>query len=96
MTDPFPYLAPGGSRHANPGWLNGEYFNKYSPRPIGQYLVKVRRYYDEHEATSVLYGPMSLEDAVQKLEVLYALYQDMDAYYIEEWKEERLVWPTRF
>lgn len=50
------------------------------------YVVKVRRQYGEHEATSVLRGLLDLSLAEKYLEDLIAMYQDPDAYYIEEWR----------
>lgn len=31
--DPFPYVSESGTRHANPGWLNSEYFSNRRERP---------------------------------------------------------------
>lgn len=53
-----------------------------------RYVVKVRRVYQDREATSVLCPPTNLHEAEKILRTRYAEPYQSDQYYIEEWKEQ--------
>lgn len=54
-----------------------------------RYVVKVRRFYGDQEATNVLYGPCEKLLAEDIRDGYVLLYQEPDAYYIEEFDEEK-------
>lgn len=51
-----------------------------------RYVVKVRRFYEGREVTSVLCAPVSRLEAKQILEKYTVPYQS-DQFYIEQWEE---------
>lgn len=53
-----------------------------------RYVVKVRRYYEGREATSVVHWPTDYTSAMMKLIELQAAYQDKDTYYLEKWSDK--------
>lgn len=53
-----------------------------------RYVVKVRRTYGDHEATSVLTMPSTHEEARARLDELNTSYQEPGNLYIEEWAEK--------
>lgn len=54
-----------------------------------RYTVKVRRFYGDREVTSIIGGPTTLDIAEDRLDMLRMWYQDDEAYYIEEFDEEK-------
>ena len=53
-----------------------------------RYVVKVRRTYEDREATSVLCSPTTLHEAEKILRTHYTEPYQSDQYYVEEWKEQ--------